>query len=109
MGGVAIWLANFGAGIGADGCMGAVATWLPKVGAGAVTGTLEVMAGTLEVIDCAAARACLRAATKPLAITVRCSGVDAPVGLGGTVERLGYCWEAPGTGVRATSRASMVS
>ncbi len=100
MGAAAAWLLYFGAGIGAGGCMGRAASWLPNVGAGA---------GALEVMDCAAARACLRSATKPLAITVRCSGVDAPAGRGGTVARFGYRWEAPGTGVRATSRASMVS
>ena len=82
MGAVATWLPNLGAGIGAGGCMGRAASWLPKVGAGAVAGALEVM-------DCAAARACLRSATRPLAITVRCSGVYAPAGLGGTVARLG--------------------
>ncbi len=87
--------------------MGAAAAWGANFGAG--IGPLEVMAGPLEVIDWAALRACLRSATRPLAITVRCSGVDTPAGLGGTVARLGYREEAPGTGVRATSRASTVS
>ena len=89
MGAVAAWLLYFGAGIGAGGCMGRAASWLPKVGAGVGAGTLEGMAGGLEVMAWAAARACLRSATRPLAITVRCSGVDAPAGLGGTVARLG--------------------
>ncbi len=80
MGAVATWLPNLGAGIGVGAGMGRAASWLPKLGAGA---------GALEVMDCAAARACLRSATRPLAITVRCSGVDAPAGLGGTVARLG--------------------
>ena len=109
MGAVAAWLLYFGAGIGAGGWVGWAASWLPKVGVGAGAGGCMAGAGALEVMERAAARACLRSATRPLAITVRCSGVEAPDGLGGTVARLGYRWEAPGTGVRATSRASMVS